>query len=61
MIEERYFSSGSELRYKLIMVGDPNVGKTTLFWKYIEGELLSEKASTVTTIDFKIKEIKIKG
>lgn len=37
------------------MIGDPNVGKTTLFWKYIEGEFLPEKAATVTTIDFKIK------
>lgn len=61
MIEERYFSSGNELRYKIIMVGDPNVGKTTHFWKYIEGEFLSEKSATVTTIDFKIKEIKIRG
>ncbi len=35
MIEERYFSSGNEPRYKIIMVGDPAVGKTTLFWRYI--------------------------
>jgi len=41
------------------MVGDPNVGKTTIFWKYIEGEFLAEKSATVTTIDFKIREIKI--
>jgi len=61
MIQERYFASGNELRYKIIMVGDPNVGKTTLFWKYIEGEFLAEKSSTVTTIDFKIKEVRIKG
>jgi GTPase SAR1 family protein len=37
MIEERYFSSGSEPHYKIIMIGDPFVGKTTLFWRYIEG------------------------
>ncbi len=43
------------------MVGDPTVGKTTLFWKYMEGEFLTEKASTVTTIDFKIKEVSIGG
>jgi GTPase SAR1 family protein len=43
------------LKYKLILVGDPYVGKTALFWRYIEGEYLNEKASTVTTIDFKIK------
>lgn len=43
------------------MIGDPHVGKTTLFWKYIEGEFLAERTSNVTTIDFKIKEIKIDG
>jgi GTPase SAR1 family protein len=37
MIEERYFSSNSEIRYKIILVGDPYVGKTALFWRYTEG------------------------
>lgn len=40
MLEERYFSSGNEPRFKIIMAGDSHVGKTTLFWKYIEGEYL---------------------
>jgi GTPase SAR1 family protein len=43
------------------MAGDPNVGKTTLFWKYIEGEFLPEKPSAVTTVDFKIKEVAVRG
>ena len=59
MIEERYFSKGDDTRFKIIMVGDPNVGKTTLFWQYIEGEILAEKSASVTTIDFKIKELTI--
>ena len=37
MIEERYFSSTGDVKYKIIMVGDPYVGKTALFWKYIAG------------------------
>jgi small GTP-binding protein len=41
------------------MVGDTNVGKTTLFWKYMEGEFLSNKNESVTIIDFKIKEVQI--
>ena len=45
----------------MILVGDPYVGKTALFYRYIEGEFLSEKAATITTIDFKIKEVKIQG
>jgi small GTP-binding protein len=43
------------------MIGDPHVGKTTLFWKYMEGEFLAERSSNVTTIDFKIKEVKLDG
>lgn len=61
MIEERYFSSGNEAHYKIIMIGDQAVGKTTLFWKYMEGEFLQEARSSVTTIDFKIKEVAIDG
>jgi small GTP-binding protein len=61
MIEERYFSSGNDPHYKIIMIGDQAVGKTTLFWKYIEGEFLEATGSGVTTIDFKIKEVRIDG
>jgi GTPase SAR1 family protein len=43
MLEERYFANGSEPRFKIIMVGESGVGKTTLFWKYLEGEFLQEK------------------
>lgn len=43
MIDERFLSNGSEKRYKYVLVGDSNVGKTTLFWHYIEGEYLSKK------------------
>lgn len=35
MLEERYFANGSEPRFKIIMVGESGVGKTTLFWKYL--------------------------
>ena len=59
MIEEQYLAKDKELKYKIIMVGDPCVGKTALFWKYIEGDFLNEKATTVTTIDFKIQDITI--
>ena len=37
------------------------MGKTALFWKYVEGDFLADKATTITTIDFKIKEIVIEG
>ena len=58
-MEERYFSKSDDKRFKIIMVGDPNVGKTTFFWQYIEGEFLAEKSAACTTIDFKIKEISV--
>lgn len=59
MIEDRYYSDNSELKYKFILVGDPFVGKTALFWRYIEGDFNNDHETTVTTIDFKIKETKI--
>lgn len=46
-------------RYKIILVGDVNVGKTALFWRYIEGEFLANKSTLVTTVDFKMKNIVI--
>lgn len=46
-------------RYKIILVGDVNVGKTTLFWSYTEGEFLANKSTLVTTVDFKMKNILI--
>jgi len=41
-------------------VGDSNVGKTALFWRFTEGDFLAEKETQVTTIDFKIKNIQLK-
>jgi GTPase SAR1 family protein len=32
-----------EARYKIILVGDVSVGKTAFFWRYINGEFLSNK------------------
>ena len=61
MIEEHYLAQDKQLKYKIIIVGDPCVGKTALFWKYVEGDFLADKATTITTIDFKIKEIAIEG
>lgn len=43
MIEERYLSYGEEKKYKFILVGDSNVGKTALFWRFTEGDFLAEK------------------
>jgi Ras-related protein Rab-1A len=61
MIEDRYLSSNKdEKRYKIIIIGDSNVGKTALFWRFTEGDFLAEKDTQVTTIDFKIKNIQLK-
>ena len=57
-MEDRYLSNNmDEKRYKIIIVGDSNVGKTALFWRFTEGDFLAEKETQVTTIDFKIKNI----
>jgi small GTP-binding protein len=61
MLEERYFANGNQPQFKIIMVGESGVGKTTLFWKYLEGEFLQQKPETVTIIDFKIREVQIEG
>lgn len=52
-------SRKEETRYKIVIVGDVHVGKTTLFCKYVEGEDLIGKEPIVTVIDFKRKQIKI--
>ena len=56
---ERFLIGGNETRYKIILVGDVNVGKTALFWRFTEGEFMSQKETLVTTIDFKMKGIVI--
>ena len=61
MLEERYFANGNEPQFKIIMVGESGVGKTTLFWKYLEGQFLQQKNESVTIIDFKIREVTIEG
>ena len=48
---------GEEKRLKLIIVGDSCVGKSSLFWKYTDGEFLGFREATVTTIDFKMKNV----
>ena len=61
MIEDRYLSvNKDEKKYKIIIIGDSNVGKTALFWRFTEGEFLAEKDTQVTTIDFKMKNITLK-
>lgn len=61
MIEDRYLSTNKDQkRYKIIIIGDSNVGKTALFWRFTEGDFLAEKDTQVTTIDFKIKNINLK-
>lgn len=40
-------------------MGDVNVGKTALFWRFTEGDFLANKDTLVTAIDFKMKGITI--
>ena len=35
IMDERYLSFGEEKKYKFILVGDSNVGKTALFWRFV--------------------------
>lgn len=45
---------------KVILVGDPNVGKTSLLARYIDGQFREEYVQTVGA-NFLIKEIELKG
>ena len=31
---ERFIAGGDDARYKIILIGDVNVGKTAMFWRY---------------------------
>lgn len=59
LMGERFLIAGNDTRYKIILVGDVSVGKTALFWRFTEGEFLTQKDTTVTTIDFKMKGLTI--
>ncbi len=57
-MDARFVSAG-EKKFKYILVGDTNVGKTALFWRFTEDNYATWKETEVTTIDFKIKDITI--
>jgi small GTP-binding protein len=44
-------------KYKIILVGDCHVGKTSIFWRYIQNESVAEHP--LTTIDFRYKSIQL--
>lgn len=58
-MNESYLTFGQEKKYKYILVGDSNVGKTALFWRFVEGNFSEGKNTLVTTVDFKMKNISV--
>ncbi|CAH0560334.1 unnamed protein product [Brassicogethes aeneus] len=46
--------------FKVIIIGDPNVGKTTLTYKFCEGEYLANSEATIG-VDFRSKMLNIDG
>ena len=53
-------NEANELNLKLILIGDSNVGKTTLLYKYIDDEIKDDITPTVG-LENKVKTIQIKG
>jgi small GTP-binding protein len=53
----QYKSRNLPIKYKIILIGDCNVGKTSLFYRYIKNEPLTKQQATI--IDFRYKKIKI--
>jgi small GTP-binding protein len=52
---EKYGSG--EVRYKIILIGDAGTGKSSIFWRYISNEDITDRL--VTTIDFRYKDIQV--
>ena len=46
--------------YKIIIVGDSNVGKTCLAWRFCSGQFLNKTAATIG-VDFQEKAIELEG
>lgn len=46
--------------FKVIVIGDSNVGKTTLTYRFCEGKFL-EKAEATIGVDFRSRTVNIEG
>lgn len=46
--------------FKVIVIGDSNVGKTTLTYRFCEGKFL-EKAEATIGVDFRSRSVNIEG
>ncbi|EDV25049.1 uncharacterized protein TRIADDRAFT_5345, partial [Trichoplax adhaerens] len=46
--------------YKIIIVGDSNVGKTCLAWRFCSGQFLHKTAATIG-VDFQEKSMELEG
>jgi Ras-related protein Rab-18 len=51
---QSFTSTTDEIRYKIILVGDSSVGKSSLLMKFTTGKVPDK--NTITMIDFKTKE-----
>jgi GTPase SAR1 family protein len=57
VVKNSFNSTNDELKYKIILVGDSSVGKSSLFLKFIHGNQFSPFQTNITTIDFNTKDV----
>jgi GTPase SAR1 family protein len=59
-MKNSFSTTTDELKFKIIIVGDSSVGKSSIFAKFVQGEHFQQgDTNKVTMVDFKLKEVNI--
>jgi Ras-related protein Rab-8A len=60
--KQTFYSKADEAKFKIILVGDSGVGKTSLFLEFTDEDKNEEKPNTtVTAVDFRLQPLEIDG
>lgn len=59
--KQTFYSKSDEAKFKIILVGDSSVGKTSLFLAFTNEDIEEKGNPTVTAVDFRLQPLEIDG